>query len=406
MPRAPLITLFTPRRLLWALAALAALGLLAWALHPAPVTVTTAPVARAPFVDAINEEGRTRLRDTWHVTAPITGYLRRVMLEVGDAVDRGQVLFRLEPSPAPALDARSREQAKDALQAAQARLQAAEANLETARAERRFAEAEYRRYQRLHERNLVSTADLEHRESLRDRQRALERAAASSVEAARFEVESARAMLAVTSGQRSGSDQPLLEVAAPVAGVVLERFRCCEGTVEAGQPILELGRLADMEILVDLLSMDAVRLRPGMAVRITGWGGPVLSGTVRRIEPAGFTRTSALGVDEQRVPVIVDFAPGTDPAALGLGSGFRVEVEFLIWQADDVLQLPTSALFRDDGRWAAFVVEAGRARLRHLEIGRQSGLASQVLDGLEAGERIVTHPSEALADGAAIREDA
>ncbi|SFT64418.1 efflux RND transporter periplasmic adaptor subunit [Halomonas saccharevitans] len=396
--------LLTPRRLLWALAALIALGLLIWALRPMPVRVNTVTVQSAPFVDSVNEEGRTRLRDTWHVTAPITGYLRRVMLEVGDAVEQGQVLFRLEPSPAPALDARSREQAEDALQAARARFHAAEANLETARAERRFAEAEYRRYQRLHQRNLVSTADLEHRESLRDRQRALERAAASSVEAASFEVESARAVLAVTSGQRSGTEQPMLEVAAPVTGVVLERFRCCEGAVEAGQPIVEIGRLADMEILVDLLSMDAVRLKSGMDVRITGWGGAPLSGSVRRIEPAGFTRVSALGVDEQRVPVVIDFAEGTDAAAQGLGTGFRVEVEFLIWQADDVLQVPTSALFRDDGRWAAFAVEDGRARLRHLKIGRQSGLASQVLEGLEAGERIVTHPGDALTDGAAVTQ--
>jgi len=400
MPR----QLFTPRRLLWALAALVALGLLIWALRPAPVRVNAVTVQSAPFVDSVNEEGRTRLRDTWHVTAPITGYLRRVMLEVGDAVDQGQVLFRLEPSPAPALDARSREQAEDALQAARARLHAAEANLETARAERRFAEAEYRRYQRLHERNLVSTADLEHRESLRDRQRALERAAASSVEAASFEVESARAMLAVTSGQRSGADQPMLEVAAPVAGVVLERFRCCEGAVNAGQPIVEIGRMADMEILVDLLSMDAVRLKSGMDVRITGWGGAPLSGSVRRIEPAGFTRISALGVDEQRVPVVIDFAEGTDAAAQGLGTGFRVEVEFLIWQGDDVLQIPTSALFRDDGRWAAYVVEADSARLRYLEIGRQNGLVSQVLSGVEQGEHIVTHPGDALTDGAAVTQ--
>lgn len=396
--------LVTPRRTLWTLAAIVALGLLLWALRPAPVRVNLATVERASFVDSVNEEGRTRLRDTWHVTAPITGYLRRVVLEVGDRVEEGEVLFRLEPSPAPALDARSREQAEDALQASRARLQAAEANLETARAERRFAEAEYQRYRRLHERNLVSTADLEHRQSLRDRQRALERAAASSVEAARFEVESARAVLAVTSGQRSGTDQPMLEVSAPVAGVVLERFRCCEGTVEAGQPILEIGRLTDMEILVDLLSMDAVRLQPSMEVRITGWGGAPLAGTVRRIEPAGFTRTSALGVDEQRVPVVIDFAEDTDPAALGLGTGFRVEVEFLIWQGDDVLQVPTSALFRDAGRWAAYVVEDDRARLRHLEIGRQSGLVSQVLSGLAEGERIVTHPGDALADGVTVTE--
>ncbi|APE32389.1 efflux transporter periplasmic adaptor subunit [Halomonas aestuarii] len=394
--------LLTPRRLLWPLATLIALGLLVWTLRPAPARVNTVAVEHAPFVDSVNEEGRTRLHDTWHVTAPITGYLRRVTLEVGDEVAQDQVLFRLEPSPAPALDARSREQAEDALQASRARLQAAEANLETARAERRFAEAEHQRYRRLHERDLVSTADLEHRESLRDRQRALERAAASSVEAARFEVESASAVLAVTSGQRSGTDQPMLEVSAPVAGVVLERFRCCEGTVEAGQPILEIGRLADMEILVDLLSMDAVRLAPGMEVRITGWGGTPLAGTVRRIEPAGFTRTSALGVDEQRVPVVIDFAEDTDPAGLGLGTGFRVEVEFLIWQGDDVLQVPTSALFRDDGRWAAYVVEDDHARLRHLEIGRQSGLVSQVLAGVEAGERIVTHPGDDLADGVAV----
>ncbi|MEQ6917607.1 efflux RND transporter periplasmic adaptor subunit [Halomonas aquatica] len=397
--------LLTPRRILWTLSALVALTLLIWALRPAPVRVNTATVASAPFVDSVTEEGRTRLRDTWHVSAPITGYLLRVALEVGDDVDEGQVLFRLEPSPAPALDARSREQAKDALQASRARLQAAQANLETATAERRFAEAEYLRYLRLHGRSLVSTADLEHRESLRDRQRALERAAASSVEASRFEVESARAMLAVTSGQRSGTDQPVLEVAAPVSGVVLERFRCCEGTVEAGQPILEIGRLADMEVLVDLLSMDAVRLQSGMKVRITGWGGTALSGTVRRIEPAGFTRTSALGVDEQRVPVVIDFAEETDPAALGLGTGFRVEVEFLIWQGDDVLQIPTSALFRDDGRWAAYVVEDDRARLRQLEIGRQSGLASQVLSGIEEGARVVTHPGDALTDGAAVTSE-
>lgn len=392
----------TPRRLGGTLAVLILLALLVWALRPVPQVVDVAAVVSAPFTDSIHEEGRTRLRDTWHVSAPITGYLQRVALEVGDPVKEGQVLFRLEPSPAPALDARSREQAEDALQAARARLQAAEANLETAQAERRFIEAEYRRYRELHARDLVSTAELEHRESLRDRQRALERAAASSVEAARFEVESARAVLAVVSGQRSGEDQPMLEIAAPVSGLVMERFRCCEGTVEAGQPILVIGRLADLEIRVDLLSMDAVRVTTGMVVTITGWGGTPLAGTVRRIEPAGFTRISALGVEEQRVPVIVDFAEDVDPASLGLGVGFRVEVEFLIWQAEEVLQLPTSALFRDAGQWAVFAVDEGHARLRHVEIGRQSGLVTQLLAGLSAGERVITHPGEALSDGTAV----
>ncbi|MBB3332476.1 HlyD family secretion protein [Halomonas campaniensis] len=391
------------RRLLWGLLALALLALLAWALRPAPVPVSVARVTAGPFVDAVIEEGRTRLRDTWNVSVPIAGYLQRVMLEVGDEVEQGQTLFRLEPSPAPALDPRSRLQAEDALQAAEARLRAARANLETARAERRFADAEYDRYRQLHQRNLVSTADLEQRQSQRDRQRSIESAATSSVEAARFEVESARAVLAVASGQRGDIEHPELEVRAPIAGTVLTRYRCCEGSVAAGEPILELGSLADLEIQVDLLSMDAVRVRPGMAVRITGWGGEPLAGQVRRIEPAGYTRVSALGVDEQRVPVIIDFAEDADPAALGLGSGFRVDAEFRVWEADEVLQLPTSALFRADGDWAVFTLDDGRARQVPVTPGRRSGLTTQLLDGLEAGELVITHPGERVDDGVRVR---
>ncbi|MDW7746017.1 efflux RND transporter periplasmic adaptor subunit [Halomonas sp.] len=393
------------RRLLWIALGLALVMALAWALRPAPVPVSVAPVTVGPFVDSVTEEGRTRLHDTWNVSVPIAGYLQRVLLEVGDEVERGQVLFRLEPSPAPALDPRSRQQAEDALRAAEARLEAARANLETARAERRFAEAEYERYRQLHQRNLVSTTELEQRQSQRDRQRALERAAASSVEAARFEVESARAVLAVASGQRGDIEHPELEVRAPIDGVVLGRYRCCEGSVAAGDPILELGRLDDLEIQVDLLSMDAVRLRPGMAVRITGWGGEPLAGSVRRIEPAGFTRISALGVDEQRVPVIVDFDAAVDPAALGLGSGFRVDVEFLVWQAEEILQLPTGALFREPGQWTVFVVEDGRAISRRVEVGRRSGLVTQVVGGLEQGERVIIHPGERVADGVRVSPD-
>ncbi|MDI5892218.1 efflux RND transporter periplasmic adaptor subunit [Halomonas rhizosphaerae] len=393
------------RRLLWIALGLTLVMALVWALRPTPVPVSVAQVIVGPFVDSITEEGRTRLRDTWNVSVPIAGYLQRVLLEVGDEVERGEVLFRLEPSPAPALDPRSRQQAEDALQAAEARLEAARANLETARAERRFAEAEYERYRQLHQRNLVSTTELEQRQSQRDRQRALERAAASSVEAASFEVESARAVLAVASGQRGDIEHPELEVRAPIDGVVLGRYRCCEGSVAAGEPILELGRLDDLEIQVDLLSMDAVHLRPGMTVRITGWGGEPLAGRVRRIEPAGFTRISALGVDEQRVPVIVDFDAAVEPAALGLGSGFRVDVEFLVWQAEEILQLPTSALFRAAGQWTVFVVADGHAVSRRVEVGRRSGLVTQVVGGLEQGERVIVHPGERVADGVRVSPD-
>ena len=388
------------RRLAWGLAALGLLLLLAWALRPAPVAVSVAQVEVAPFVESVTEEGRTRLRDTWNVSVPIAGYLQRVTLEVGDAVERGQVLFRLEPSPAPALDPRSRQQAEDALHVAEARLRAAQANLETARAERRFTAAEFERYQTLHQRNLVSGTDLDQRRSQRDRQRAVERSAASSVEAARFEVESARAVLAMDSGQRGDIEHPELEVRSPIEGTVLNRYRCCEGSVAAGEPILELGSLDTLEVQVDLLSMDAVRIRPDMPVRLTGWGGEApLAGRVRRIEPAGFTRVSALGVDAQRVPVIVDFDAQSAPAELGLGSGFRVDAEFLIWQADEVLQLPTSALFRADGQWSVFRVEEERARRVAVTPGRRSGLVTQVLAGVEAGDRVIVHPGERVEDG-------
>ncbi|MFQ3789649.1 efflux RND transporter periplasmic adaptor subunit [Halomonas sp. A29] len=391
-----------PRYVAWGIAGLGLLGLLVWALRPSPVPVNVARVTVGPFVDSIVEEGRTRLRNTWNVSAPITGYLQRVTLEVGDSIEEGQALFQLEPSPAPALDVRTRQQAEDNLQAAQARFQAAQANLETARADRRFAESEYQRYQQLQQRNLISTADLEQRQNQRDRLRAQENSASSGVEVARFEVESARALLAIASGQRSEADQPQLQVRAPISGLVLTRYRCCEGSVSAGDPILELGSLNDLEVQVDLLSMDAVRLRPGMAVNITGWGGEPLTGEVRRIAPSGFTRTSALGVDEQRVPVTVDFSAGLDLAALGLGSGFRVDAEFLIWEADQVLQIPTSALFRHDREWTVFVIEEGRATRRMVELGRRQGLVSQVRAGLNEGEILITHPGDRVAEGARV----
>lgn len=387
------------RRLFWILLALAGLGLLAWALAPAPVAVTATAVRVGPFIESVEEEGFTRLRDSYTISAPITGYLQRVVMEPGDRVAPGQSVFRIEPLPAPALDARSLEQARENLAAARARLQSAEAQLETQRAEARFAESEYQRYRQLYERGLVPATDMDRALSLRDRQGSAVRAAEHAVEVARFEVESARALLDIASGQRPGRDQPVLEVRSPAGGVVLRRHRCCEGTVNAGEPILEVGSLSDLEVQVDLLSMDAVRVRPAMRVLISGWGGEeTLEGRVRRVEPAGFMRISALGVEEQRVPVIVDFAE-VRKAAERLGVAYRVEAEFLLWEGEQVMQVPTSALFRSEGRWAVYTVRDGRAALRLVEPGRRSGLVTQVVDGLEEGELVITHPGDRVRDG-------
>jgi len=393
------------RRLIIPLVALAMLILLALALRPSPLPVNTATVTQGRFVETVNEEGQTRLRDTYTVSAPIGGFLQRVEAEPGDKVELGQVLFRLEPYPAPALDARSLSQARETLSASRARHQNAMANLETAEADARFAESEYQRYRELHERGLVSTTEMERARSSRDRSAAARRAATHAVEVAGFEVESARAVLDIASGERLASDQPELEVRSPVDGTVLRRHRCCEGAISAGEPVLDVGSLTDLEVQVDLLSTAAVRVRPGMRVIMTGWGGDdELTGTVRRVEPAGFTRVSALGVDEQRVPVVIDF---DDPASAWdrLGVAYRIEAEFIVWEADDVIQVPTSALFRLEGEWSVYVVENGHARMRAVERGRVSGLSSQVISGLQPGDVIITHPGDRIADGVRVRPD-
>jgi len=393
------------RRLIIPLVALAMLILLALALRPSPLPVNTATVTQGRFVETVNEEGQTRLRDTYTVSAPIGGFLQRVEAEPGDKVELGQVLFRLEPYPAPALDARSLSQARETLSASRARHQNAMANLETAEADARFAESEYQRYRELHERGLVSTTEMERARSSRDRSAAARRAATHAVEVAGFEVESARAVLDIASGERPASDQPELEVRSPVGGTVLRRHRCCEGAISAGEPVLDVGSLTDLEVQVDLLSTAAVRVRPGMRVIMSGWGGDdELTGTVRRVEPAGFTRVSALGVDEQRVPVVIDF---DDPASAWdrLGVAYRIEAEFIVWEADDVIQVPTSALFRLEGEWSVYVVENGHARMRAVERGRVSGLSSQVISGLQPGDVIITHPGDRIADGVRVRPD-
>ncbi|AKS40557.1 efflux RND transporter periplasmic adaptor subunit [Wenzhouxiangella marina] len=390
---------------------LPALGLilllaLVLALRPAPLPVSAVTAERGDFVESIWEEGRTRLRDTYTLSAPIGGYLLRVEPEPGDALAPGEVVFRLEPSPAPALDARSLGQARETLSAAEARLQNATAQLATAEADARLALSEFERVSSMHQRGLVSTAELERARATRDRQEAARRAAASSVDVARHERQSARLVLDIASGQRPVGEQTAVEVTAPIEGVVLRVHRCCEGAVQAGEPILDVGSLDDLEVQVDLLSHQAVRVSEGMEVALTGWGGDqALAARVRRVEPAGFTRISALGVEEQRVPIVIDF-DDPEQAWAWLGVGYRVEAEFFLWRGEDVLQVPSSALFRLEDRWQVFVVEEGRARLRSVEPGRSSGLRTQILNGLDVGDRVITHPDDQLEAGARVRVDA
>lgn len=379
--------------------AISVFALLVYALLPTPIPVSTHVVTQGYFAEYVEEEGRTRLRDSYTVSTPISGWLRRVELEAGDSVSEGDVLFQLEALPAPALDARAREQARETMSAARSRLESAEAQLELVRTQLKLAESELVRAESLHQQRLIPEDSYDRTRSQRDAARTAVNAAEHSVDVARFEMESAKAVLEVADGKRSADDQPSLDVPAPISGTIMQRFRCCEGAVNAGEPILEIGSLDALEIQVDMLSMDAVRVREGMRVLIERWGGDkVLEGQVRRVEPAGFMRVSALGVEEQRVPVLVEILSPRDTWS-SLGVGFRVETRFILWESDAVLQLPTSALFRSNDHWSVFVVEDERAALREVVPGRRSGLYTAVNDGLQQGEQVITHPGDRIRHG-------
>lgn len=383
----------------WMATAALVLVVLVWAFWPTPESVSTFTVTQGPFAETIEDEGYARVRNPHRVLAPITGFMRRVELEPGDAVNQGDALFELEPLPTPALDSRSREQVIDAIEAAKARVALAEAQLNIQQSQARIAEAELARQQTLFERAFVSQEAIERARSQAETALAAEHAAEHAVEVAMFELKAAEANLAIQDGARGAIDQPSLVVRSPIAGTVINRERCCEGPINMGEPVLEIGDLSTLEVRIDLLSMDAVKVKPGMSVLLERWGGEqTLDGVVRRVEPRGFMRTSALGVEEQRVPVLIDI---TSPVEVWgtLGDGYRLEGRFILWEGQDVLQLPTSALFRQNDQWQVFVVEQGRAIQRQVDIGRRSGLRTEVIDGVVVGEQVIIHPNDRLSDG-------
>ncbi|RUO26239.1 efflux transporter periplasmic adaptor subunit [Aliidiomarina minuta] len=379
--------------LIFSVIGVALLILIVWALRPGPIQVSTAVAEQGHFAEYVEEEARTRLRNTYNISAPIQGYLQRVELEPGDSVEAGETLFALETTPTPSLDARSREQARETLAAARSRRNAAQAVWENQVAEHEFAQREFARIENLHGQALVSQTELERAANTLARAHANERAAKASLESASYEVDNARAVLEITEGTRTESQLP---VVSPIEGVVLQLHRCCEGVVAPGQEIMQLGNLDELEVRVDVLSADAVRITPGMKVEFERWGGEgALYGQVRRVEPAGYTRYSALGIEEQRVPVYVEFTSERDKWQQ-LGYGYRLESIITLWESDDVIHIPVNALFREDDTWHVFVVENGRARLQAVETGRRSGIRQQITSGLQGGQRVITHPPSDL----------
>lgn len=388
------------KALYWLLATIA-LAALAWAAMREPVQLaSTAPVTRGPLEVTFQEEGKTRLKDRYVVTAPVAGTLRRVTLQPGDAVRTGQVLAQIEPASSNLLDARTRSQAQAEVRGAEAQLAAVRQRISAAQAAERLAQTELRRAQTLQAAGAVALEQLDQARARADSTRAELAAARADEQAATERANAARALL-VDEG-RAGSGK-LLTVTAPVAGRVLKRPVESATPVPVGEVLMEIGDPALLEIEAEVLSTDAVRLSPGMAARVLRWGGEgVLGASIARVEPGGFTKVSALGVEEQRTRVILDFSTPREQWA-ALGDAYRVEVEFIVQQASDVLQVPGSALFRAGDGWAVYRLEGGKARRTPVQIGLRSATAAQVLEGLEAGQAVIVQPDDRIVDGTRIQ---
>jgi len=376
---------------------------LAWGFWPAPLLIEGATVVRAPLSVTVEEEGMARVKDRFVISAPVAGYLQRIALDVGDAVQQGQTLVVMEPLRPDVLDVRSRALAEARVAAARASVSSAEQKAGAVRAEAEFARKDHARKQQLQEQALVSREALD-QAAMRSRQAAAElRSAEFAVEVARFDLQAAETALQYSTGGSADDASETVALKAPVASRVLKIHHESAGVVATGEPLLEIGDPAALEIAVDVLSADAVRIRPGTAVQLLRWGGPrPLDAAVRTVEPTGFTKISALGVEEQRVWVIADLvSPRSDWESLG--DGYRVEAQFLLWHEDGVLQVPASALFRVGDQWTVFVIDNGKARRRSVSVGRSSGLAMQVLDGLQPGEQVILHPDDRIEEGVRVR---
>jgi HlyD family secretion protein len=391
-----------PRRMLfWILAAVVAVALVVLANRPDPAPVDLAEVVRGPLRVTLDQEGRTRVQERFVLTAPANGRLLRIELEPGDPVEAGEVVATFAPAAAPILDHRSRRAAAATLDAARAGLARAQAERAAAVAAAERAQQELAHQRRLADAGVVPPDAVDAAATAAVRARELALAAAAAERTGVAEVAIAEAALA---GEGELSTPTSVALRAPATGLVLTRHRESETVVAAGEPLLEIGDLSKLEVMADYLSTDAVQIQPGMPVSIERWGGEgSLLGRVRRVEPGGFVKISALGVEEQRVWVVVEL---TSPLELrpSLGDGYRVETRVVLVDRDDVLLVPTGALVRQGNDWSVFVVADGIARQQLVQLGDRAPFAAEVLGGLEVGDQVVLHPTDRVVDGVKVRE--
>jgi len=353
---------------------------------------------------SVGDDGETRVRDVFVVSAPLTGHRRRIELEAGDRVIAGEtVVARIEPSDPSFLDRRSEAELRAGIRASEAARVHAAAELRRAQAERDFSVTELKRYEGLAASRTISQNDLESARPGAGTAGAAVEEAVAGLGVRESELDQAKArLLAPGKGADPHADCDCIIVKSPVSGNVLQVLAESEGIVASGTPLVEIGDPGKLEVVTDLLSTEAVKVRTGQRALIEGWGGDdALEGVVRRVEPYGFTKVSALGVEEQRVRVIIDI---TEPAERWrhLGHGYRVEPRIVLWDWKAGLKGPLCSLFRQGGKWALFVSRDGRARLQALAIGKMNGIDAEVLEGIAAGDAVVVHPSDRVSDGARI----
>lgn len=391
------------KRIMGAVAIGAIVAGFAYALREKPQMVDVGAVTRGPMRVTVSQEGVTRVRDVYAVSSPIAGHLARTALDEGDAVKANlTVVAAIHPLDPPLIDSRSQAELIAARDASRAAVSMAEIDLKRLQSDLQFARDNLKRAQALAKTNFLAQSTLQKAGTEVEVLEAQIGSAEAAIELRKAELASAEARLIPPSDPNRKSEASCcVYLTAPVDGVILSVFARSEQPVAIGTKIAEIGDPADLEVTVDLLSSDAVRIAPGSSAEIFDWGGDkVLSAKVRRIDPAGFTKVSALGIEEQRVNLVLNLED-KEPR---LGHGFRVYARLTLWQSDYTLQLPISALFRDGRQWSLFAIRDGRARQVPVEIGHMNDEVAELVGGLAEGDQVILHPSDMISDGTLVEQ--
>ncbi|HXG92612.1 MAG TPA: HlyD family efflux transporter periplasmic adaptor subunit [Blastocatellia bacterium] len=378
-------------RVLFIAVAIGIIYLIVITMLPSPIAVDAARVERGPLRVTVDEEGEVRVHDRFIIAAPIVGRMARIELHDGDRVERGQVVASIYPTP---IDVKERAEVLSRVRAAEALKREADERVAHAREDYEQARRESARMESLAKQGVVSAQAFEQAKNAEVTSKNEFDAARARAQAAASEVEIARAGLVAIDSEASNATRAV-KLRSPVAGCVLRVVEKSERVVTQGMPLIIIGNPELLEVVVDLLSTDAVKVKPGMPVLLENWGGDAaIRARVRVVESGAFTKVSALGIEEQRTNIVADFVDSPGP----LGDGYRVEAKVVIWESDGVLKVPTSALFRHGDNWAVFVIEEGRAQTRNLEIGHRSQFEAEVLSGIEEGAMVILHPSNQIED--------